>query len=264
MKKQGTLLFSFLLAAMAAFIAFQPAEVPPGEKESVIIQTMMRNLQRFHYQPLEIDDDFSARAYNFYLNDVDGARLFFTQEDTRDFSNHEDLIDDQVNDGSYEFFNLVQERWTGSLDKTEAWYKSILGAPLSLEKGKEIKLRDEDSGWSTDDRALKAYWREYIKRDILGQIVSKQNEIEDSQDTDEPMAKMSVAEIEAEARKKTLERYDKWYERMRKSKLSIRRSQYLNALTAMFDPHTTYYRPKDKESFDIRFSGRLEGIGATL
>ncbi|MEM9261792.1 MAG: S41 family peptidase, partial [Bacteroidota bacterium] len=29
-------------------------------------------------------------------------------------------------------------------------------------------------------------------------------------------------------------------------------------------PHTTYYRPKDKETFDIRFSGRLEGIGATL
>jgi len=51
---------------------------------------------------------------------------------------------------------------------------------------------------------------------------------------------------------------------MRKAKPSSRRSQYLNALTSMFDPHTTYYRPKDKESFDIRFSGRLEGIGATL
>ena len=264
MKKQGTLLFSFLLAIVAAFIAFQPAEPAPGEKESVIIQTMMRNLQRFHYQPMEIDDAFSQRAYEFYLNDVDGARLFFTQEDTKAFAAHELLIDDQIDAGTYEFFDLVQEHWTASLDKTEVWYKEILTKPFALESGGEIEMRDDDSGWSKNDRELKEYWAEYIKRDILGQITSKQNEIEESQDSDEPMEKMTVADIEAEAREKTLERYDKWFERMRKSKLSIRRSQYLNALTAMFDPHTSYYRPKDKESFDIRFSGRLEGIGATL
>lgn len=264
MKKQGTLLFSFLLAIVAAFVAFQPAEVPPGDKESVIIQTMMRNLQRFHYQPMEIDDAFSQRAYEFYLDDVDGARLFFTQGDTKAFAAHESLIDDQINAGSYDFFNLVQDHWTQSLGKTEVWYKEILSNPFSLESGGDIEMRDDDSGWSANDRQLKQYWADYIKRDILGQIISKQNEIEKSQDTDEPMAKMEVADIEAEAREKTMERYDKWFERMRKSKLSIRRSQYLNALTAMFDPHTSYYRPKDKESFDIRFSGRLEGIGVTL
>ncbi len=264
MKKQGVLLFSFFFTIVLGFIAFQPAEVPPGEKESVIIQTMMRNLQRFHYQPMEIDDAFSARAYNFYLNDVDGARLFFTQQDTKAFSKHESTVDDQINAGSYEFFDLVQQHWTESLDKTEKWYQEILERPFDLNAGQEIEMPDEDSGWSANDKELKRYWEAYIKRDILGQIVAKQNEIEDSQDSDEPMEKMSVTELEAEAREKTLDRYNKWYERMRKSKLSIRRSQYLNALTSMFDPHTNYYRPKDKESFDIRFSGRLEGIGATL
>ena len=264
MKKQGTLLFAVLLALGGAFYAFSPADVPPGEKESIIIQTMMRNLQRFHYQPMEIDDAFSERAYDFYLNDVDGARLFFTEEDTKVFAPHKDQIDDQVNAGTYDFFTLVQTNWTKSLDKTQKWYREILARPFDLDKGKEIKMRDDESGWSKNDKELRQYWEDYIKRDILGQVVSKQNEIEESKDSDEPMDDMSVAAIEKEAREKTLERYDKWFSRMRKSKLSIRRSQYLNALTAMFDPHTSYYRPKDKESFDIRFSGRLEGIGATL
>lgn len=264
MKKQGTLFVAILLACVASFFAFRSADVPEGEKESIIIQTMMRNLQRFHYQPMEIDDDFSSRAYNFYLNDVDGARLFFTQEDTKVFAPHEDQIDDQVNEGTYAFFDLVQGHWTKSLDKTEVWYKEMLAQPFNLEKGGSLKMRDDDSGWSKNDQELRQYWKDYIKRDILNQITDKQDEIKESKDTDEPMDDMTVAEIEAEARGKTLERYDKWFERMRKSKLSIRRSQYLNALTAMFDPHTSYYRPKDKESFDIRFSGRLEGIGATL
>lgn len=264
MKKQGTLLIAALLALGTVFFAFSPAEVPPGEKESIIIQTMMRNLQRFHYQPMEIDDEFSGRAYSYYLNDVDGARLFFTQEDIKAFMPHEDQIDDQVNAGTYEYFDLVQKHWKTSLAKTEKWYKEILAKPFNLDKGKDIKMRDDDSGWSSNDKELRQYWEDYMKRDILSQVVSKQDEIEESKDSDEPMADMTVAAIEKEAREKMLERYDKWYERMRKSKLSIRRSQYLNALTAMFDPHTSYYRPKDKESFDIRFSGRLEGIGATL
>jgi carboxyl-terminal processing protease len=39
---------------------------------------------------------------------------------------------------------------------------------------------------------------------------------------------------------------------------------YLNAILSVYDPHTEYYPPKNKEDFDIRFSGQLEGIGATL
>lgn len=264
MKKKGTLLFVVLVALGTVFYAFYPADVSEGEKESIIIQTMMRNLQRFHYQPLKIDDDFSQRAYDYYLNDVDGARLFFTEKDIAAFTPYEDQIDDQVEAGTYAFFDEVQDRWKTSLDKTQAWYRDILAQPFDLDRGKEITMRDDESGWSADDQALRTYWKAYIKRDILNQIIDKQDEITESKTSDEPMDDMTVAEIEAEARASTLDRYDKWFDRMRKSKPSIRRSQYLNALTAMFDPHTSYYRPKDKESFDIRFSGRLEGIGATL
>ena len=57
---------------------------------------------------------------------------------------------------------------------------------------------------------------------------------------------------------------DDWYGRMRKLKREDRLSVYLNTFTHIFDPHSEYYQPIDKENFNIRFSGRLEGIGATL
>jgi carboxyl-terminal processing protease len=221
----------------------------------------MRNLERFHYQPMSIDDKFSNRMYDYYLNDVDGARLFFTQEDVGAFASNKFAIDDQVKAGSYEYFDLVQDHWVKSLDKTEDWYKKILAKPFVLNKGTEITLPDDDSDWQLSDKALRQYWADYMKRDVLNQIINKQNEEADNADLKE---KTPVAKLEEEAREKLVERYDGWFERMRKSPLSVRRSQYLNALTSLFDPHTTYYRPKDKETFDIRFSGRLEGIGATL
>lgn len=283
MKLRGTFFLSALSCTILLVAAYWPESTPPGDKESVIIRSMMKNLERYHYRPMTIDDDFSERAYDYYLNDVDGSRLFFTQEDIAAVENNRMLIDDQIEAGSYDFFEQVQQRWNRSLNKTQAWYREILAKPFDLKAGTELKMPDDDAPWHTDDVALKNYWKKYMKRDLLNRIVQKQEEQQKAKEaraemTAGEMAKAkakndgklapikvnTVAELEKEAREKMLESYDGWFERMRKAKLSIRRSQYLNALTSMFDPHTSYFRPKDKESFDIRFSGRLEGIGATL
>ncbi len=41
-------------------------------------------------------------------------------------------------------------------------------------------------------------------------------------------------------------------------------SVYMNAYTEVFDPHTNYYSPKDKEDFDMQFKGSFIGIGAVI
>jgi carboxyl-terminal processing protease len=49
-----------------------------------------------------------------------------------------------------------------------------------------------------------------------------------------------------------------------KVKAEEKQSYYVNAITSVFDPHTNYFPPADKENFDISMSGSLEGIGASL
>lgn len=39
---------------------------------------------------------------------------------------------------------------------------------------------------------------------------------------------------------------------------------YMNAYTEVFDPHTNYYSPKNKEDFDSQFTGKIIGIGALI
>ena len=262
MKTRGPLLFSALLLAIGLFAAFRPAEsVPPGDAPSVILRTMLANLQNYHYQPRDIDDAFSEQVYNHYLNDLDGARLFFTQADIDAFAPYRDAIDDQAKAGEYTFYDTVQTRWMNALDKTQGWYEEILAQPFDLEESGTMTDRDDKSPWAANDTELKAYWHDYMKRDLLSQVVDKREEMEkDTTGTEYP----SLDSLEMEYRGKILERYQGWYKRMREMKPSIKQGQYLNSMTAVFDPHTSYFRPKDKESFDIQFSGRLEGIGATL
>src|SRR5690606_28511630 len=39
---------------------------------------------------------------------------------------------------------------------------------------------------------------------------------------------------------------------------------YMNAFTTLYDPHTTYFSPRQLENFNISMSLSLEGIGAVL
>jgi carboxyl-terminal processing protease len=38
----------------------------------------------------------------------------------------------------------------------------------------------------------------------------------------------------------------------------------MNAYTEVFDPHTNYFSPKNKEEFDMQFTGKVIGIGALI
>lgn len=39
---------------------------------------------------------------------------------------------------------------------------------------------------------------------------------------------------------------------------------YMNAYSEVFDPHTNYFSPRDKEDFDVNFTGKVIGIGAII
>ncbi len=261
MKTRGPLLFSAFVLVFALFAAVRPSDTPPGDASSVILKTMLANLQNYHYQPTDIDDDFSERVYEQYLNDMDGGRLFFTQEDIAAFAPYRDKIDDESKAGEFQFYDLVQQHWDAALDKTQGWYEDILAQPFDLAEAGDLQDRDEKSKWVANDTELKQYWHDYMKRELLSQIVDRQEDMEkDTTGAVQP----SLDSLEVEFRGKILDRYHDWFKRMREMKPSVETAQYLNSMTAVFDPHTSYFRPKDKESFDIRFSGRLEGIGATL
>ena len=262
MKTRGPLLFSALVLVVGLIAAVRPADpTPPGDAPSIILKTMLANLQSYHYQPQDIDDDFSKRVYTHYLNDVDGGRLFFTQEDIDAFSQYRTEIDDQAKAGEYTFYQLVQDRLDANMDKAEGWFEEILAEPFDLEEAGEMQDPDDDAPWAADDAELRQHWHDYMKRELLSQIVDRREEL--AQDTT-AAEKPTLDSLEVEFRGKILDRYQDWFKRMRELKPSVKESQYLNAMTSVFDPHTSYFRPKDKESFDIRFSGRLEGIGATL
>lgn len=272
----------FLSVAAAIFLvgAFW-APVNSAEKEAVLVGTILNGLQRMHYQPVRIDDDFSEKLYTTYLDRLDGGKRFFTQKEIKDLKKFKTDLDDEANKGTYEFFDQAIALHDAARLKVQEYYRAALSEPVDFSDSESFETDGEKKEYAKNDKNLKEEWRKLMKYETLTRLTNKleaqekakekiakgeikEDETEESKKDREELLAKTYEELEADARKDALKIYDDWFERMSKLKRSDRLSDYLNTITNVFDPHTGYYEPIDKENFDIGMSGRLEGIGARL
>jgi carboxyl-terminal processing protease len=233
---------------------------PDPQKEAVLVQTLLKGLSG-HFSPKPIDDDFSKNVYRTYLDDMDSGKRFFTQADIEAFKVYDTQLDDQAKAGTFEFFDLFQQRYETSLTKTRAWYRDILAKPFDFSANETVEMDGKKVKWPADDAALRRRWEQMLKYEVISRAVDEE---EKQNKPDFKGEKKSFVDLENDARTKLLDTYDKWFKRLTKRDRDRQMERYLNAFTNVFDPHTGYYSPKEKENFDIQMSGKLEGIGARL
>ena len=96
MKVRGPIFFSILLVGLLV-AAYYP-KVKNAEKEAILMQTIVDGLNHFHYKPQKIDDDFSGKVYDIYMDKIDGSRRFLTQEEVELLKAYRTRIDDEAKD----------------------------------------------------------------------------------------------------------------------------------------------------------------------
>lgn len=263
--KSSILLFSFVgIAGLAIFTgALRPfgQPEPNPQKEAALMRALLQGLDRLHFQPKSIDDSFSKEVYALYLKDIDNSKRLFTQDDINQLKQYEMQLDDQANAGTFEFFNLSLQLFDKALPKTQSWYQEILAKPLDFSKNELLETEGDKLQWAKDDVELRSRWEKWLKFEVLSRIVEEEQKQEKADFKGE---KKTFAQLEEDMRKKTLDTYEKRQKQILKMDRTRRMEVYLNAITNVFDPHTGYFSPREKENFDIQMSGKLEGIGARL
>jgi carboxyl-terminal processing protease len=286
MKFKSPLFFS--VAMIGIFVASYMPYVNVGEKDNIRLQTLMGGINQLHYSPEKIDDKFSKEVFDLYMERLDGGRRWFTQSEVNMLKAYELSLDEAVANPNYEFFEKSVELKKAALERAQRIYREILDAPFDFSITEDVELDGDKKAFAKNEAELKEYWRKSMKYDVMTRLADQLEKQEKARDAGEVKkedkdgeAKTAEAiekeikereellaktkeEIEAESREKTLERYDDWFERLNQERRSDYMSTYLNAIANVFDPHTSYYLPKDKENFDINMSGTLEGIGARL
>lgn len=258
MKRNYKILVLVLLLAFAS-CSFTTKTFEDPDKDKLLIQVITYVLQRGHFDPKEMNDDFSTQVYTDYLDQLDPLKRYFYKSDIEEFEKFKVLLDDQLKEYDISFFNLTHERLVQRIEESKVIYKDVLKDPFDYSLDEMFNSDYENLDYVKNKKQMKDRWRQQLKFSNLANYDDLVNE----QETNEE--KKNLTQIEEEARAETLKSIDLYYndyldDLVRKDWFSM----YVNAIVTKFDPHTNYYAAEDKENFNQQMSGKLEGIGARL
>lgn len=251
-----------LLAAIGLGLAFYPPQPKAEEKDKVIMNIIYQVLRANHFSPKDLDDDFSEQAYELFLQNLDYSKRFLLQEDIDKLEVNRLELDDQIRRSDLGFFNEAYGIYQQRYEAVKSFYRGILEQPIDLEREEKFETDDEKKAFASSQAELEESWRKYLKYRIL--LRMDEMLMDQENDTAQTEAPMTVAEIEAKARAKELEAHEEWFKALDDLERLDWISAYMNAITALYDPHTQYFPPEKKEDFEINMTGQLQGIGAQL
>ncbi len=227
--------------------AQQPKLLEPAAEHPLTNRAVVHHLYQHHYSRKYLNDEFSVKVYDRYLDILDNTRSYFTQADINEFYAFRLKLDDAIKtnnlDPAFLIYNRYQQR---AIDRLE-YALSLIKAGIEqfdFKKNESLELDRENASWARNINDLDQLWRKRIKNTILNLKLAKK----DDKDIQELLEK----------------RYKSQLNRIKQVEAEDAFQSYMNAITYTFDPHTQYMSPRNTENFNMNMSLSLQGIGAVL
>ena len=263
MKRNYKILIPIVLIA-AILLSFKWRNQSDPEKKMVIVQVVGAILEQGHYQPKDLNDEFSEDIYEHYLELLDPTKRFFMQSDIDSFSVYKYQLDEDVISGDLSFFYDTYNVYTNRVKESEKIVEDILSKPFDLTSDESINVDYENIGYPDNDIDKLDRWRKYLKWRYITTLYDNEKSEEDKVLLDSTYVPKSMDELNQVALDKTKKNMADLHDRMMELDEDDYFGMYVNVISTEFDPHTNYMSPNIKKRFDISMSGKLEGIGARL
>ncbi|HNJ95399.1 MAG TPA: S41 family peptidase, partial [Ferruginibacter sp.] len=265
-KKFLPVLLVFLAASL--FLAFQTQGSTerdnPKSKYTRILRNVGLLLEQGHYSPKKIDDNFSKEVLKKFITDMDNDRNIFLQGDIDDFRKFEAKIDDEIHGADLVSFYSINEVYQKRLNEVAQYYKEILAKPFDFTKEESVQLDREKLANPKTEAERKDIWRKRLKYMVLARYADALESREKNKGKEDFKYKADST-LEREARDGVRKQIDRYFTTKKTRETSDENfSTFVNAITSIMDPHTNYFAPVDKRSFDESMKGSFFGIGAVL
>jgi len=250
-----------LLFVIPFFTSFQTNTAP---KDKALLAILKHVLTQGHYHPQEINDAFSEKVFDNFLDKLDHTKRYFLQSDIDEFLKYRTKIDDQIKKEDLSFFFLVYNRLMLRTEESKKYYTAILANPFNFNKEETLNIDYENASYAKNKNELITVWRKQLKFNTLTHLHSKSSLEKIKKEEDSTYVKKPFNTLVKEASERTLNNMNEYFERFDELTYSDWFTTYINCISEEFDPHTTYLSPSFKKRFDISMAGKLEGIGARL
>ena len=235
-----------------------------NEKDKLLIEIISYVIERGHFDPKNIDNEFSENMFKEFIENMDGQHRFFLSSDIGNFKKYKYDLDDQIINSKTTFFDLVYNKLIQRQEMVKNFYEEILNKPFSFNEDEIISLDYKNAPYPKTLNDLKSLWRKRLKLSTLSIYVDKKEDQINQKKIDSSHAILDDYILEKKSREITLSNMKNFFDSVDELNRNDYFNIYINSLVKQFDPHSFYFSPNEKETFDTSISGKFEGIGARL
>ncbi|QEA40256.1 tail-specific protease [Pistricoccus aurantiacus] len=246
--QRATIIAILLLASSSALAEPQSISEPKPTSEQRQAAAEVADALRYgHYADVKLDDAWSLRTFQRYLDYLDPQRAYLLYRDVEEFRQPlQTKLDDVLYDGDLEDVFALYQRYQERLEARLEWILAKLegGLDYAYDTNERLIIDRKDEDWEHTNSALDTLWEKRLENAALSLSLSGQSD----------------QEVEDALR----QRYEGQLSRIRQTNAEDIFGVFMAAVTSSIDPHTDYLSPRQGESFDIQMRLSLEGIGALL
>ncbi len=256
--------FLILLVIVAgSFFAFKNKIIPNKDdvgKYELIMTMVSKLLSQGHYDPKDINDDFSKKVFNKYLEDLDPKKNIFLKRDVDSLAAlYATRIDDEMNGAPVESFIGISKVFDQRIAEAAQWKNQLLSQPFDFKLDENAELNGKKLEYPGSVEERKDRWRKMLKYYALERFVDLQEGKTSSKSGKSDM------QLEKESREKIDTMMTRMFDRYKvKFTEEDKFNLFVDNITTAMDPHTEFFPPADKSYFDEELSGSFFGIGAGL
>lgn len=224
--------------------ALPPGAMTPSARERMIARQVGALLEDNHYSQQRIDDAMSPRVMDKFLDGLDGQRSYFLASDITEFQAYRLRFDDMIRTGDLEPAYAMFARYQQRNRERIRHALSLLDQEPDFTLDETFEFDREKSPWPATPAELDELWRKRVKNDAISLLLT--------------------GKTWDEAREVLRARYDRVLKRADQVKPEEVFEVFLNSYARTFDPHSSYFSPRNSEEYKIQMSLNYEGIGASL
>lgn len=275
MRKIITLMVLISVGVVTAVLAFEPENLPkdPTKARELMLGGFLKSaLENMHLAKMKIDNEASYKALKEFIKKLDYGKQYLLKSDIEEFERSGTVLDDELESGKLDFMEKAFNRLKEREENVKKFVLVRLKEKFEFNTETTLETDPEKRSYVKNEQELKDLWEKILKYEILSEYADLKQEQEDDTKSkgktkkllNAKTKKLNPEQLLVKSTEEVVKRYTKIFDRKDARKRDFMLDKFYNSFTSIFDPHTYYLIPEEKDGFDIDMSGKLEGIGALL
>lgn len=282
---------ALVAAAALAFVLSTNAKLDPSKEMASQTRWVVNTINARHYLRGTMEQLDGGEMVEAYIESFDYGRMYFTRPEIDDFIfRFGGAMEESLKKGNlYSAFEIYESFKQKAEARTE-WAFARLQQDFDFTPEETFSPDRREAEWPATPEEAEALWLRRLKYELLNEMLSLASETKeesntsltpsnpdvvdpgkDDEDEFDPTKLLRLLEDETfyaetldAAREKIRRRYERNLSHTVAREAAEVQESFINAMTQLFDPHSTFLSSDTLESFNSAVQNSFVGIGALL